>query len=128
VNDIIKTYAKMFFVKVEQLSIQNDHIHILIRTHRRSHFHHFFRVVSGQIAQRFEKTGLLAVTDTPANRRKGTSLWKHRPFSRVVKGRKAFVTARNYVRLNEMEAIGRIPYRKSRLRGLSAGEWRILWG
>jgi putative transposase len=117
----------MFFVKVEQLSIQNDHIHILIRTHRRSHFHHFFRFVSGQIAQRFEKTGLLAVTDTPANPLKGTSLWKHRPFSRVVKGWKAFVTARNYVRLNEIEALGRIPYRKSRLRGLSAGEWRILW-
>ena len=59
INQIVKKYAKYFTIKVEQLSIQNDHIHALIRTTRRSHFQHFFRVVAGQIAQRFQKEGLL---------------------------------------------------------------------
>ena len=62
---IIEKYAKHFGVKIEQLSIQNDHIHLLIRTSRRKHYHHFFRVVAGQIAQSFEKEGLLcAMTDS----------------------------------------------------------------
>lgn len=60
VLNTIEKYAKYFSVKIEQLSIQHDHIHLLIRTARRKHFHHFFRVVAGQIAQSFEKEGLLA--------------------------------------------------------------------
>ena len=53
--EIIEKYAVHFSAKIEQLSVQNDHIHLLIRTSRRRHYHHFFRVVAGQIAQRFEK-------------------------------------------------------------------------
>lgn len=121
---ILEKYAKFFSVKVEQLSVQNDHIHILIRTSRRNQFHHFFRVVSGQIAQSFEKEGLLAVTGTPQQK---ISIWKHRPFSRVVRGWKAYLIIRNYIQLNEKEALGQIRYQKNRLRGLSIADWEILW-
>ena len=120
--EIIEKYAKHFAVKIEQLSVQNDHIHLLIRTSRRKHYHHFFRVVAGQIAQRFEKAGLLTgtlgvekltarvnlnqkVTGTP-------KLWKYRPFSRVVKGWKSYKIIRNYIQLNEKEALGAIKYQK----------------
>ncbi len=119
--EIIEKFSKHFAVKIEQLSVQNDHIHLLIRTSRRKHYHHFFRVVAGQIAQRFEYAGLLAnVTDTPR-------LWKYRPFSRVVRGWKSYKTIRNYIQLNEKEALGAIKYQKKRLRGLSTSDWQILW-
>jgi REP element-mobilizing transposase RayT len=59
IHQIIRRYAKRFFVKVEQVSIQGDHCHLLIRAPRRAKFLNFFRVVSGQIAQRMEKEGLL---------------------------------------------------------------------
>lgn len=119
--------------------MQADHIHLLIRTGRRSQFHHFFRVVAGQIAQRFEKEGCFTVvTDTPRSGKAGRNErelearvkekpWKHRPFSRVVRGWRAYVIVRNYIQLNEMEILGRIPYRKERLRGLSLWDWEILW-
>jgi hypothetical protein len=96
-------------------------------------------VVAGQIAQRLELEELLVgqgpgprqrVTDTPGSPRKlrkGTGLWKYRPFSRVVRGWRAYKIVRDYIQLNEQEARGKIPFRKSRLRGLSSGEWRILW-
>ena len=132
---ILKRYAKKFFIKIEQVSIQGDHIHALVRTSQRSFFHHFFRVTSGQIAQQFQKQGLLvsatykkSVTDTPgksATKRK--KLWIYRPFSRVVKGFKAYKIVRNYIQLNEQEARGIIKYSKLRLRGLSNEEWEILW-
>ena len=115
----IKTYSKRFFVKIEQLAICGDHIHILVRFSKRSLGKYFFRVVAGQIAQEFKNNGLW-VTDTQ-------SIWKYRPFTRVVFGAKAFEIAKNYVRLNEQEAKGKIPYRKERLRGLTPEEWKILW-
>ena len=172
IHHLIQKYRFKFFIKIEQISIQNDHIHFMIRTTRRSLYQHFFRVLAGQIAQRFEKEGLLTVsvtnsetvsrgervTDTPKRgvRGKGRALevserlqvnrngesaeeeldkvtkklqklWKFRPFTRVVKGRKAHLTLRNYIQLNEKEALHEIPYRKERLRGLSLREWEILW-
>ena len=151
-HEIIQKYADRFFVKIEQISIQGDHIHCLVRTVRRSFFHHFFRVVSGQIAQQFEKTDKLrhvvderfkSVTDTLKNAlnnnanntvnkqqntvRRKLRLWMYRPFSRVVRGYKAYKVVRNYIQLNEKEALGIIPYKKNRLRGLSLAEWEILW-
>ncbi len=165
IQKIIDRYSRKFFVKIEQVSIQNDHVHFLLRSRRRTQYQNFFRVLSGQIAQQFEKQGLLnfaltskektsvtgtppgeasksAVTGTPenANKRAATDtlsprktesqvarLWKHRPFTRVVRGWKAFQIARNYLKLNEQEALGNIAYKKNRLKGLSAGEWEILW-
>ena len=132
INSVIVRYSKSFSIKVEQLSIQHDHIHILIRTSRRKNFQCFFRVVSGQIAQIFEKEGLLApeaMTDlhTPKDGSQTGGLWKYRPFSRVVIGWTAYLTARNYIQLNEKEVLGKIKYQKNRLRGLSSGDWQILW-
>jgi len=231
IHHLLQRYRIKFWIRIEQVSIQGDHIHLLIRTTRRSQYLHFFRILAGQIAQRFEKEGLLtvsssmpavsvkakslasssknpipSVTDTPkwrASVEKGSSeaskaslkvrrlnasiasvkgtigtnatgfvavtdtpgrqisvearslrgepgmglrsvqgqsggisqgqlrlkrLWRHRPFTRVVKGWKAYKTVRDYIQLNEKEALGEIAYRSERLRGLSSADWEILWG
>ena len=131
---IINKYANKFFVKIDQISIQGDHVHLLLRATRRSHFHYFFRVVAGQVAQVMAKEGLLKmlpVTDTPNHKRQSKprprKLWKHRPFTRVVRGWRAYKTIRNYIQLNEQEARGKIPYQKQRLKDLKPEEWKILW-
>jgi putative transposase len=151
---IIKKYSLRFQVKIEQLSVQGDHIHILLRAPRRSRYHFFFRVVAGQIAQRFEREGLLIgglkgaekqMTDTPPKTQgsqkntggrsqqapihgSGTGLWKYRPFTRVVRGWRAYRIVRDYIQLNEKEVSRNIPYQKARLRGLSNQDWQRLWG
>jgi hypothetical protein len=93
--------------------------------------------VAGQIAQRFAKEGLLLVqnfsevTGTPNKSKiqlqKLVSLWKHRPFTRVIKGWRAYKIVSDYIQLNEKEARGEIRYQKQRLRGLSSADWDILW-
>ena len=128
INKIVKRYSGRFFVSIDQWTIQNDHIHLLVRAPRRSIFHHFHRVVAGQIAQNFEKAGLIRVTGTPKISQKGTGLWKFRPHSRVVRGFRAYKIALDYIRLNELEVLGKIPYRRKRLRGLSSEEWELLKG
>jgi putative transposase len=145
IHSLIQKYSLKFFVKIEQVSVQGDHIHLLIRTTRRSNYQSFFRVIAGQIAQRFEKEGLLSlpasaanaeamVTDTPTAPGTPASatnpkpkLWLHRPFTRVVRGYRAYKTVQNYIRLNEQEALGKIPYQKQRLRKLNPEQWEILW-
>ena len=98
---------------------------------------------SAYITQILEKEGLLCpkmvksfdfrtaknvVTDTPQMVTvRGTGLWTLRPFSRIVFGWKAYVIVKNYIQLNEKEALGQIKYSKYRLRGLSASDWNILW-
>ena len=135
---VIKTYAKKFHIKIIEMAICADHIHLLVKLTRRSWGQHFFRVVAGQIAQKFQINHLL-VTDTPQEKKEISKLfnkedkktdvktisfkklWLYRPFTRVVLGWKAYVIAREYVRLNEKEAQGLIAYRKDRLRGLKIG-------
>ena len=119
---LIARYAAKFFVKIERSSVQKDHIHLLIRSSRRSLLQNFFRVLAGQIAQRFEMEGWLNVTDTPGAE---GGLWLMRPFSRVVRGYRAYKIVVKYIWLNEMEVTGRIPYQKKRLRGLSSSDWAI---
>ncbi|WP_413586337.1 transposase [Bdellovibrio sp. HCB274] len=116
-NIVLKRYALKFFVKVEQFSIQNDHVHLLIRGTRRSKLQSFFRVVPGQFAQN--------LTDTLKTKGK-ERIWKYRPFTRVVKGFKAYQIVRDYIQLNECEANGR-PYSKTRLRGLTQKQRQELW-
>ena len=127
---ILKKYAHHFHVRVEQVSIQHDHIHFLIRTTHRFSSQNFFRVLSGQIAQCFQKYGLTVskqitnVTDTLKSQKK---FWVHRPFTRVVIGFKAYKIVSNYIQLNEKEVTGVIKYYSLRLRGLSERDWVKLW-
>lgn len=117
-NRVLKRYAAKFFVKIEQFSIQKDHVHLLIRGGRRSRLLSFMRVVAGQFAQ--------GLTDTPNVKNEGPRVWEQRPFSRVIKGYRPYRIVRDYIQLNECEVNGR-PYSRTRLRGLSSEQLEELW-
>ncbi|WP_413558788.1 transposase [Bdellovibrio sp. HCB209] len=117
-NVLLRKYSRKFFVSIEQCSIQVDHIHILIRGGRRSAIQSFLRVLAGQFAQ--------CLTDTFTTKHEGEKVWKHRPFTRVIKGFKPYRIVRDYIQLNEKEALG-MPYSKTRLRGMSVEQLRELW-
>lgn len=125
---LLGKYSRHFSVRIEQFTIQNDHIHLIVRASNRSDYKNFFRVWSGQIAQKFQNLGLIRrVTDTSGVAKEWMKLWLHRPFTRIVAGRRARRIVRDYIQLNEKEARGEIPYRKERLRGLTPEERDSLW-
>ena len=119
VHQVIRRYAKKFRVRIARIAVERDHIHILAYANSRERFQAYFRVVAGQIAQN--------VTDTFRKGYEGPRIWRFRPFTRIVRGKRDFQTVRNYIRLNELEAAGKIPYRKERLRGLSPLQIARLW-
>ena len=63
----------------------------------------------------------------PRNGESRTGLWVYRPFTRVVRGYKAYTIVKDYIQLNEQEARGVIRYQSKRLRGLSMADWELLW-
>lgn len=117
---VVRRYARRFAVKVEQISIQGNHLHLLVRTGRRSQYQYFFRVVAGQIAQRVTGTFKRSFVGK-------VKFWRHRPFTRIVTGWRACQRVRNYIQLNEKEARGEIPYSKLRWKGLTPEQIAILW-
>ncbi len=131
IQKLAQRYGWKFYVRIEQISIQADHIHLLVRGSRRSGLQNFLRVFAGQISQNFQKHELTLVTDTTKNlgqsETRQTKLWLQRPFTRVVKGWKGLQIVRAYIQLNEKEALGEISYQKRRLRGFSLTDWQELW-
>ncbi len=116
---LLRKYSKKFHVKVEQMSVNPDHIHLLLRCSRRSLYHHFFRVFAGQFAQR--------LTGTFHEKLQVPSIWKARPWSRVLRGWRSYKTVRHYIKLNAKEASGERPYRKERTKRFSDNDLEALW-
>ncbi|MGE0631842.1 MAG: transposase [Pseudobdellovibrionaceae bacterium] len=123
VSVLLNRHSKAYGIRIDQKAIQGDHIHLLLRVRNRSLYKRFIRSLSGQIA--------MLVTDarnaTKSLKKEGLRFFKYRPFTRVVKGWKPYQTAKAYLKLNEQEALGNIPYRKQRLKDLEAHEWHFVW-
>ena len=124
VSELIYKLSNLYGIRIEQKAIANDHIHFVLRVKNRALYKRFIRRLSGQIAQRVVTD---AQTSAKSLKALGLKFFKHRPFSRVVRGRKAHQTVIIYVKLNEQEALGNIPYRKRRTRGLEPDDWHHLW-
>lgn len=113
VQRLLKMYAGKFFVLIEQVSYQHNHIHIRARTSRRSNFHNFFRVFAGQVSQNLKIAGFI--------------LWKHRPFTRIIKTWAELKILKNYIQLNEMEVTKKIAYNSRRAKNSSLKDFKNLW-
>ena len=83
-------------IRIYELAIANDHIHLLIKISRRPRWAAYIRELTGIIAQKIGVKG---------------RFWRHRPFTRIVRGwRKAFQSVRDYIEMNKWEADGMIDY------------------
>ena len=61
----------------------------------------------------------MLITGVKKNERSACKFFDQRPFTRIVRGFKAYKIVWNYIRLNQLEAAGVIPYQKARLKNLS---------
>ncbi len=104
-------------VKVKDVVVMTNHIHLAIKVRHRRHFKAYLRALTGLIVRkiiRIKKT-LKVDTSAPSDIEK---FFKGRPFSRIVdSGRKSFCNLMRYFELNRLEKCG---YSKaeSRVRGL----------
>ena len=103
IRHLVATLPTQYGVRVYELSINGNHLHLLTRAMSRKGFKSFLRVLAGMIAMKL--TGA----------KKGNGLlkrfWASRPWSRIVAGwGRAFTIVRSYVLQNQREAHGIIAY------------------
>ena len=119
VKQIINRHCAKYGVKLVKYSNNFNHLHMLMKFPSREIYLRCIRSLTAQLA--------MAVTGA----KKLTSLksifgvkgfWDHRPFTRVVRGMKAYKIVCDYIRLNELEAGGALPKRSGRLRDVTPEE------
>jgi REP element-mobilizing transposase RayT len=94
----LKTIAKKTGVKLERFENVGNHIHILLRATRRQSLRAFLRGITSTIARK--------ITGAKRGNELKEKFWDARPFSRLIKGFKAYRIAQDYLNKNRIEAIG----------------------
>ncbi len=121
---ILNKASRRFGVKIYQQAICGNHIHLLIRGRYRFAIQNFFRVVAGHIAQKILELQPLP----PFEKKRGNALkpgmnesyrrkfWGALVYSRMVRWGRDFSNVVNYIERNVLEAIGWIPYIRTKSR------------
>jgi REP element-mobilizing transposase RayT len=97
VDTVLARCARKWRVKVYKYANVGNHIHMVIKGHRRENIQNFFRECAGAIAFQVTK----ACKGRPFGR-----FWDQVIFSRVVEWGRSFRVVLNYVELNEWEPTG----------------------
>jgi REP element-mobilizing transposase RayT len=102
VKFLLSQLSKRHHVRVYRYAINGNHLHLLIQGQRREGIQNFFRVFSGQLAER--------LTKAQRGHAFHGKFWDNLLFSRIVEWGKAFTIVCKYILQNELEAHGLIPY------------------
>lgn len=100
ISNIVAKFSAKFGIEVLSLANVGNHLHFHIRIKRRRAYYGFIRAITSAIR--------MAIVGSP---RWGGALiegkfWDERPFSRVIRGRRAFLTLQGYVFINQLEGKG----------------------
>lgn len=95
---IVEKFALKYGIKVISLANVGNHLHFQIKLGNRHAYRPFIRAVTAAIA--------MAVTGVSRWKKSEGPFWDQRPFTRVVIGRRAFLTLKNYIEINRLEGQG----------------------
>lgn len=121
---LILRFAKKIGVRIYQLSVNSNHIHLLLKISNRTLYKAFIKAVCGKIASQVmsgrsfknfcesknERSDAIRGYGPDARKIK-TGFWEFRPFSRVVNWGNDFKTCSEYLKQNVLEALGFKAYR-----------------
>jgi REP element-mobilizing transposase RayT len=98
VREITTRFSKRYGIRIISAANVGNHLHFHIKLGNRYTYAPFIRAITAAIAMRI--TGA-----SRWNRMEGR-FWDYRPFTRVVRGLRAFLTLRDYIRINQLEGRG----------------------
>ena len=102
VQRLLRSCALRYGVRVYEVSVNSNHIHLLVRGKTRLGIQSFLRVFSGQVAQ--------FIMRAFKGHRLTQAFWLCPAFTRVLAWGRAFHVVRQYVLRNQLEASGLIAY------------------
>ncbi len=136
IEKIITKFKKRFHIRVYEMAIVSNHIHLVVKGHYRRDLQNFFRVVAGHIAQEILRQFPILPRErvraggapnksvrTGKTREQENRFWQTRVYSRIVSWGREYIRVKKYVIQNALEALGLIPY-KARTKQHSAKKRR----
>ena len=110
IQAILKSEAQRFGIHILDFSNNFNHLHLLLKSSNRRMILNFIRSFAGRVA--------MSVTGGRKGHQLSQGFWDQRPFSRVIVGYRGLSIAKDYVALNQMEALGIFtrPSRKSQIK------------
>lgn len=125
IRRVVDKFAFVYGVRVISFANAWNHLHLQIKLSNRFAYAPFIRAITGAIAlavagrrnfkiaskvvKPAELTEARQVSDIPKSAepaRASQKFWDHRPFTRIAEGYKAYLTLKDYIRMNEIEAQG----------------------
>ena len=111
IRKLAEKVATRWGIKIYSLTVNGNHLHVVIRIGNRKCFQNFLRVFSGQVAMK--------VTGSKKGKpNRGGRFWDLLAWTRIAEWGKAFRALKGYVLQNELEAAGVIPYQPRKRRVL----------
>jgi len=110
VHQIVQSHCRKYGIALHQFANAGNHLHLLVKIPKRYVYLRFIRSLTGSLA--------LAQTGSNKLSKLKERFWDFRPFTRVVVSRRGYQITRDYVILNQLEALKIIPYQKQRLKSL----------
>ena len=111
VNTLVGNRCAKYGVKLISYSNNFNHLHMLLRFPSRAIYLRFVKSITAALS--------MLITGAKKNARGAQKFFDERPFTRIVRGFKAYKIVWDYIRLNQLEAAGVIPYQRARLKNLS---------
>ena len=108
VRQIIAKFAAKYGVRVLSLANAGNHLHLQIKLTNRFSYAPFIRAITGTIAMAIAGRSRWSNDERrqTASDNRRTKFWDARPFTRVAKSFAEFRNLRDYVRINQVEAMG----------------------
>lgn len=128
IHNLIQRTAKIYGIRVYQVALMSNHLHVVLRISHRNSYKTFVRVLAGRIASHvmrdqsfkvFKRLVLNQLLGDPPKEHpgqvetqgKGQAFWQFRPWTRVLHWGRDYKVCCEYVKQNVLEALGFIEYK-----------------
>jgi putative transposase len=98
IEQISTKFSTKYGIKIVSLANVGTHLHFQFKIVHRLTYKPFIRAITAAIA--------MAVTGASRWNRLKIKFWDYRPFSRVVRGYRAFLNLKDYIQINQLEGFG----------------------
>ncbi len=112
VNRIIEKFSVIYGVRVISMANVGNHLHLQIKLSNRFTYKPFIRAVTAAIAMavtgrnRWTRAAMAAKHTNRVKKSRDEKFWDRRPFTRIVESFKAWLSLKDYVRINQLEGAG----------------------
>lgn len=98
IQEITEHFCRKHAVRLSSLANVGNHLHLHLRLTNRRTYNAFIRALTAAIA--------MAVTGASRWKPLEEKFWDYRPFTRIVQGLRAYLNLRDYIQINQLEALG----------------------